>query len=486
MMMGWKGKRVVVIGAARQGVALSRFLVSQGAQVVLNDQRKAEELSNATQSLSDIPPEKIRWIFGGHPFEVLDGADLVCLSGGISISMPLVVEARGRGIPLSNDSQIFLEVAPCRVIGITGSAGKTTTTTLVGRMAQAAIEQENVVKNNPSGRISDNSASFYPSKVWVGGNIGSPLITNVDKMSLNDLAVMELSSFQLEIMDRSPQVAAILNITPNHLDRHPTMEAYTTAKARILDYQTPDDVSILGRDDRGAWDLAEKVKGRLYSFGMLPPDSSQNGTYCRDGSLYLKVGDKEYFLMDRFLILLRGEHNLLNVLAASAVCAAADLPIAAMRAGVEGFRGVPHRLELVRTWKGVSWYNDSIATAPERSIAAIRSFEEPLVLLAGGRDKNLPWGDFATLVRKRIDHLVLFGEAAYKIEQAVEAVNVEENDRPFTLTRCKGLQQAVMEARRVAEPGDVVLLSPGGTSFDEFRDFEERGEAFRQWVMDLV
>ena len=486
MMMGWKGKRVVVIGAARQGVALSRFLVSQGAQVVLNDQRKAEELSNATQSLSDIPPEKIRWIFGGHPFEVLDGADLVCLSGGISISMPLVVEARGRGIPLSNDSQIFLEVAPCRVIGITGSAGKTTTTTLVGRMAQAAIEQENVVKNNPSGRISDNSASFYPSKVWVGGNIGSPLITSVDKMSLNDLAVMELSSFQLEIMDRSPQVAAILNITPNHLDRHPTMEAYTTAKARILDYQTPDDVSILGRDDRGAWDLAEKVKGRLYSFGMLPLDSSQNGTYCRDGSLYLKVGDKEYFLMDRFLILLRGEHNLLNVLAASAVCAAADLPIAAMRAGVEGFRGVPHRLELVRTWKGVSWYNDSIATAPERSIAAIRSFEEPLVLLAGGRDKNLPWGDFATLVRQRIDHLVLFGEAAYKIEQAVEAVNVEENDRPFTLTRCKGLQQAVMEARRVAEPGDVVLLSPGGTSFDEFRDFEERGEAFRQWVMDLV
>lgn len=485
-MMEWKGKRVVVIGAARQGVALSRFLVSQGAQVVLNDRRTAEELSNATQSLLDIPPEKIQWILGGHPFEVLDGADLVCLSGGISISMPLVVEARNRGIPLSNDSQIFLEVAPCRVIGITGSAGKTTTTTLVGRMAQAAVEQEGVVNNKSSGSMLDNLGSFIPSKVWVGGNIGSPLITIVDQMSPNDLAVMELSSFQLEIMDRSPQVAAILNITPNHLDRHPTMETYTAAKAHILNYQTADDVSVLRHDDRGAWGLAEKVKGRLYSFGMLPPDPSQNGTYSRDGSLYLKLGDKEYFLMDRFLILLRGEHNLLNVLAASAICAAADLPVATMRAGVEGFRGVPHRLELVRTWKGVSWYNDSIATAPERSIAAIRSFEEPLVLLAGGRDKNLPWGDFATLVRQRIDHLILFGEAAQKIEQVVEAVKVEESDRAFTLIRCKGLHQAVMEAGRVAEHGDVVLLSPGGTSFDEFRDFEERGEAFRQWVMDLV
>jgi len=400
--------------------------------------------------------------------------------------MPLVVEALGRGIPLSNDSLIFLEVVPCRVIGITGSAGKTTTTTLVGRMAQAAIEQESVVKNNPGGRALDNPGSFFPAKVWVGGNIGSPLITIVDQMSPNDLAVMELSSFQLEIMDRSPQVAAILNITPNHLDRHPTLEAYTAAKTHILDYQTPDDVSVLGRDDRGAWGLAEKVKGRLYSFGKLPPDPSQDGTYCRDGSLYLKLGDQEYFLMDHSSILLRGEHNLLNVLAASVICAAVDLPIAAIQAGVEGFRGVPHRLELVRTWEGVSWYNDSIATAPERSMAAIRSFEEPLVLLAGGRDKNLPWEDFATLVRQQIDHLILFGEAAQKIERVVEAVQADESDRAFTLSRCKGLRQAVMEARRLTEPGDVVLLSPGGTSFDEFRDFEERGEAFRQWVMDLV
>lgn len=494
----WKGKRVIVIGAARQGIALARYLVLHGARVVLNDRRTADELKYARESLSSLLGENpgvdgsLRFAFGGHPLELLDQADCVCLSGGVSLQLPLVQEALARGISLSNDSQIFLEAAPCPVIGITGSAGKTTTTTLVGRMAQAAAKpggKRNKEKMHPSSLRSTQGKLFslHPStKVWVGGNIGSPLISVAEEMQPEDLAVMELSSFQLEPMTRSPQVAAILNITPNHLDRHASMQEYTTAKARILDYQAPQDIAVLGRDDPGAWGLAEKAHGRLVSFGMERPAAGQVGTFYQDGSLHLQDGDSASFLMSRSSIGLRGEHNLLNVLAACAIAAAVGLPAEAMRAGVENFLGVPHRLELVRCWKDASWYNDSIATAPERTIAAIRSFSEALVLLAGGRDKNLPWDDFALLVRQRVDHLVLFGEAADKIYQAVDQAPEHPSRRPYTVDRCAGLQEAVMVAGRRAEAGDVVLLSPGGTSFDEFRDFEERGEAFQKWVMNLT
>ncbi len=208
---------------------------------------------------------------------------------------------------------------------------------------------------------------------------------------------MELSSFQLEIMTRSPQVAAVLNITPNHLDRHSSMQAYTAAKARILAYQPGDGAAVLGRDDPGAWGLKDSVRGKLVAFGEHPW-SAMPGTYLKNGKLILWDGMAEAVLMEQSSIGLRGQHNLLNVLAACAIAFAAGLPVEAMRAGVEGFSGVPHRLEFVRSWGGASWYNDSIATAPERSMAAIRSFDEPLVLLAGGRDKNLPWDDFARLV----------------------------------------------------------------------------------------
>jgi UDP-N-acetylmuramoylalanine--D-glutamate ligase len=309
----------------------------------------------------------------------------------------------------------------------------------------------------------------------VGGNIGSPLIAYVSEMRPGDLAVMELSSFQLEIMTRSPQVAAVLNVTPNHFDRHETMEAYAAAKSRILANQAHGDSAILGREDPGAWGMANQVQGKLYSFGLNRPES-EAGTYVRGDDLYYTDGITDTWIMSRSSVLMRGEHNLLNVLAACAIAAATGLPVEAMRAGVEGFTGVPHRLELVRHWGGADWYNDSIATAPERAMAAIRSFTEPIILLVGGRDKDLPWGEFAALVRERVDHLILFGEAAGKIARAM-------GDYPYV--SCANLQDAVKAAVRLVEPGDVVVLSPGGTSFDEFTDFEERGLCFKQLVMSL-
>ncbi|HEY47579.1 MAG TPA: UDP-N-acetylmuramoyl-L-alanine--D-glutamate ligase [Anaerolineae bacterium] len=459
-MMKWEGKRVIVLGLARQGIALTRYFAKGGAEVVVSDLKPREALSEARQALSDLPVE---YVFGGHPPALLERADLLCLSGGVPADLPLALQARELGIKVTNDAQLFLEICPATVIGITGSAGKSTVTTLVGRMALSQFEDTE-------------------SSAWIGGNIGRPLLADLPDIGADDLVIMELSSFQLELMTISPPVAGVLNVTPNHLDRHLTMEAYTAAKSRILDFQSSEDVAILGREDPGAWALREKVRGRLISFGWSAPEEG-DGTYIEDGIIMLRLGMNDVELSPVGEVELRGEHNLLNVLASCAIAGAVDISPQAMVAGIRGFQGIEHRLEFVRRIDGVDWYNDSIATSPERTIAAIRAFDEPLVLLAGGRDKDLPWGDFATLVRQRIDHLILFGEAAEKIAQVIKTSPGPNKIQSFEV--CDGLEAAVHLAKRVAEAGDVVLLAPGGTSFDEFNDFAERGEAYRAWVEGL-
>ena len=456
----WDGRRVVVVGLARQGKALARYLGAQGARVVVTDLKPAERLVAEREELADL---EMDFVLGGHPPELIEGADLVCLSGGVSADLPLAHQARERGIPLSNDSQIFLEACPAPAIGITGSAGKTTTTALVGRMAGAHLAG--------SGR-----------HAWVGGNIGRPLLADLPEIRPTDWVVLELSSFQLELMTRSTAVAAILNITPNHLDRHKTMEAYTAAKARILDFQGRDDAAVIGRDDSGAWALRSRARGRLTSFGWSRPVQG-GGSYVSGGSIRVRAGEREDEICAIEDVELRGRHNVLNAAAACAVAEAAGFTAESMRLGIRGFTGLPHRLEFVRRVRGADWYNDSIATAPERALAAVRAFEEPLVLLAGGRDKDLPWEEFGREICGRVRALLLFGEAAPKILRAVEAGC--PGQRAFALEVCSGLEDAVRAAARVAMPGDVVLLAPGGTSFDEFVDFEERGEKFKAWVMAL-
>jgi UDP-N-acetylmuramoylalanine--D-glutamate ligase len=461
MTVNWRDKKVIIIGAARQGLALARYLAQHGAQVTINDRRPASELTEEQQSLSRL---NLDWALGAHDPQLVRGCDMVFVSGGVPLDNPIVLAAREQGVPLSNDTQVFMDAAPCKTIGITGSAGKTTTTTLVGRIAQS-------------------SSSGQYGRVWIGGNIGDPLINYVDEMQASDLAIMEISSFQSELMTSSPDIAAILNITPNHLDRHGSMDNYIAAKARVLKNQSESGVAVLGRDDPGAWSLAGQVRGRLFSFGFSPLPDGVNGAYVADEQFFIREGGRVISLPLADVIELRGEHNRLNVLAACAITHTAGFSPEAMREGVRGFRGVPHRLEFVRTWRGAQWYNDSMASAPERTIAAINSFSGPLILLLGGRDKDLPWEDLAKLVHQRVDHVVIFGEAVEKIESALGA-RIPGN-RPFSQVRVNTLKEAVLAASRVAQPGFVVLLSPGGTSFDEFKDFAERGERFKEWVLEF-
>ena len=447
----------MVLGLARQGVALARFLARAGAEVVVSDLRDESALAEQMAALDDLP---IRYVLGGHPKRLLDGADLLCLSGGVPLDAPIVVAARARSIPLSNDAQLFLERCPAPVIGITGSAGKTTTTALVGEMCRAA--------------------GFT---TWVGGNIGNPLIADLERIGPDDRVVMELSSFQLEIMTISPHIAAVLNITPNHLDRHKTMENYIAAKRNIVAHQGEQDYAVLGFDDARARALALETPARpIFFSGGAEVDE---GAYKTDGELALRRAGRHEIICKVKEIRLRGFHNILNVLAASAIAGLVGVGVEAMGEVARTFAGVEHRLELVRERRGVRWYDDSIATAPERVVAALRSFDEPIVLLAGGRDKDLPWEPFAAEAVSRVRHLVTFGEAGGMIARVVRGrLNGAGEGTLEGITEVETLEEAVETAERVARPGDVVLLSPGGTSFDAFRDFAARGDRFKELVRE--
>jgi UDP-N-acetylmuramoylalanine--D-glutamate ligase len=457
-----KDKHAVILGFGRQGKSLARWLPTQGARVTISDQRDAGALAD---DLLDFLTEPVSFALGSNAVELLDDADMLCVSGGVPLTLPIVEEARQRGIPVTNDAILFLERCPALVIGITGSAGKTTTTTLVGKMSEA------------DGR-----------KTWVGGNIGDVLLDDLENMSQDDTVVMELSSFQLELTTISPDIAAVLNVTPNHLDRHGNLQAYAAAKSNIFLFQAGNDTAIFGEDNVIANTLAEMAPARKSFFSarrmvsdgafLLGRRVAVVGTSSPTGTARVVCEKNE--------IKLRGEHNVSNVLAACALAGAAGISVEAMRKAILEFYGVEHRLEIVAQIQDVLWVNDSIATAPERVVAALRSFEEPIILLAGGRDKALPWSDMAGLAVERCKSVIAFGEHGPMIAQAVNhARRGSLHGQLREVKVVETLEEAVKIAEQMASAGDVVLLSPGGTSYDAYRDFAERGEHFRELVRDI-
>ena len=459
------GKRIVILGLARQGEALARFAASVGAEVIVSDLRPAESVQENVANLQNL---EISYVFGEHPMTLLEGTDVLAVSGGVPSSAPIVAAARQRGIRVSNDALEFTMRSPAPIVGITGSAGKTTTTSLTGMMGRE------------SGRTT-----------WVGGNIGRPLIADLSHMTSDDLVVQELSSFQLEMWSsewgngqfRGPSVAAVLNVTPNHLDRHSTIQAYAAAKANLLHRQPGDGVAVLSADDEGSMAQAAHVRGRLRTFSAQ--GSVEDGAYIHAGQVWIRGDGNESELCQLGEISLRGEHNLLNVLAAVTLADSVGVDMRSMRHAIRAFRGVAHRLETVAVIDGVTYVNDSIATAPERALAGIAAFHEPIILLAGGRDKQMAWGPWAQEVARRARHVVLFGELAPGLERRLAQQRRSDAKAQVAVTRLETLAEAVGCAARLAQPGDVVLLSPGGTSYDAFKDFEERGTEFRSLVERL-
>jgi UDP-N-acetylmuramoylalanine--D-glutamate ligase len=451
------GKQIVILGLARQGISLARFAAKVGARVIVSDIRQKEELASSLSEISDL---EIKTVLGRHPESLLDGTDILALSGGVSSDIPLVREARKRGIQITNDSAEFMKRTPGTVIGITGSAGKTTTTALTGAMALES-----------------------GCNTWIGGNIGRPLISELEYIQTEDIVVQELSSFQLELWQQSPPVAAVLNITPNHLDRHQTMKAYSEAKSNILRYQKESDIAVISADDLGAKALRAVVRGRLRQFSLHI--EVEDGAFIRQGKIWLSDNKNAWTVCDLDLIPLRGKHNILNVLASTVLADSVGISTEAMDRAIRNFSGVEHRLELVTTVNEVQYINDSIATAPERALAAIDSFTEPIILLAGGRDKDMFWDQWAKKVVERVETIILFGELADKLTEQLQSRLKPEAARP-AIIKVSQLSEAVQVAADLAKPGDIVLLAPGGTSFDSYTDFDERGRAFRKLVLEAT
>lgn len=495
----FSNQKILILGLARQGLALARFFVRQGANVTISDAASAEKLQSDLAKLSDLP---VKLALGGHPLSLLEGCDLVCLSGGVPPQIEIVQEAVRRSIPLSNDSLLTLQLAQQQGLGptlaITGSSGKTTTTTLSGLMLEASGKQ-----------------------VHVGGNIGRPLLDRMDEIQPGEPLLLELSSFQLELFDArlafgsladlGPDIAAITNITPNHLDRHPSMAAYAAAKFNLLGHLRPMSKIVLNADDAvtqrleigsqrleenplpSTWNLEpilESTKSRITNLQSPPLFFSRAQTL--DGGAWLEGKELLYggrLICRRNEIKLRGDHNVSNILAAAAISGAAGASVEAMGQVARTFTGVPHRLEIVAEFAGVTWINDSIATAPERALAALRSFDpqkQMLILLAGGKDKNLPWQTFADEVLDRVSFLIGFGHAGSMIVDAVRQRAEETGSKAPGCATVQQLAEAVELAARSAHANTVVLLSPGGTSYDAYRDFEARGEDFRMLVQEQI
>jgi UDP-N-acetylmuramoylalanine--D-glutamate ligase len=468
-----QSKRVTVLGLGREGARVSSFLVQRGALVTATDLKEADQLQPVLEELAGLP---IRYVLGGHPEEVLN-CDVLFVSPGVPLDAAILLEARRRRLFLSSEARLFCYLCPAPIIGITGSSGKTTTCTLVAEMLAAA------------GR-----------RVHLGGNIGSPLIGRLSDIQAEDVVVMELSSFQLDffgaVLDAeprgdlvaplfpsggwSPPIACVLNITPNHLDRHPSMEAYIKAKRNILAYQTQVDHAVLNWDDQVVRNLAGQGAGEVSLFSLHEP--VPRGAYLRGETLVLRGAARMTDICPIADVRLRGMHNIANALAACALADALGVEPETMADVIRTFGGVEHRLEPVCEVNGAWYYNDSIATSPERAMAALRSFEEPIVLLAGGRDKHLPWDEWAELVSCKVVRVIAFGEAAALIEGVVERLG----PKAPPLHHAESVADAVHFAHDLVAPGQVVLFSPGGTSFDAFRDYEERGQAFKRMVRALA
>jgi len=456
------GKRVTVIGLGIEGVDAARYAVQHGASVTVLDTKPASALGPRLEELEGLPITYV--LERPQRIEDIADSDLVFVSQSVPLSLPLFDRARERGLRLTSMTSRFLEHCPGPTIGITGSSGKTTTTSLVAAML---------------------AADKRPYRV--GGNIGSGLLGLLDGLDERTWTVLEMSHTQLQLTDRSPHIAAVLNITPNHLDQF-SWEDYVALKQNIVRCQTSDDIVVLNADDEMCVATAELTPAQRWWFSTSR--EVEQGAFLRDGGVLLAGGPsgaEAAPLLAAADIPLRGEHNVANVLAATTVAAAAGVSIEHIAQAIRDFRPVPHRLEEVGEIDGVRWVNDSIATTPERTLAGIRSFEEPLVLLLGGKDKDLPKDELAEEALRRCVGIVFFGTNGALLEAAVEAhaADVSFEDRPQT-TRVATLAEAVSAAQDMAGDGDVVLLSPACTSFDAYANFEERGEEFRRLVRALA
>lgn len=447
-----KGKRVAVIGIGISNTPLIQILLSAGSDVTACDQKNRAELG---QAADDLISKGARLCLGKQYLEGVKGAQIIFRTPGLHPQIPELVQAVKNGAELTSEMEVFFKVCPCRTIAITGSDGKTTTTTLIAEFLKAK-----------------------GTRPFIGGNIGAPLLPEVMNMKSSDIAVLELSSFQLMTMNSSPDIAVITNLAPNHLDMHKSFEEYVEAKENIYLHQKKSDLLVLNRDDMRTDAFSAKAKGQVLKFGSQ--NRPEDGIYCENGVIYRVKGEKSEQVLKTVDIKIPGWHNVENYMAA---IAATDGMVGydSIRKVAKSFNGVEHRIEFVRTFKGADYYNDSIASSPSRTIAGLKAFDGKIILIAGGYDKNIPYDELGKYIVRHVKTLVLTGATAQKIKAAVLAAGGGD----LRILEKESFTEAILSAAREAEPGDKVLFSPASASFDQFKNFMERGRAFKKIIIEL-
>jgi UDP-N-acetylmuramoylalanine--D-glutamate ligase len=448
-----KGKRVLVVGLGKSGVAAALFMQARGARVTISDAKAEDDL----QLRGDIPQLLEKGIAveaGGHGERTFRNQDLIVVSPGVPINVPQLEQARSLGIPVIGEIELASTFLSGHIVAITGSNGKTTTTALCGEVLSAG-----------------------GLHALVGGNIGTPAISFVGQATPDSYVVLEVSSFQLEtIRTFHPEISVVLNVTPDHLDRHGSMSTYIGAKARIFENQTPSDHAVLNADDAVCARLAHDLRPRVHWFSRL--HEVEQGAYVRHGKIIWRDQNGEREVMAADEMQLKGAHNLENVLAAVCVGMICQCAPEQIRRAVGGFKAVEHRLEYVATIHGVQYYNDSKATNVDATVKALESFPGNIHLILGGKDKGSPYTVMNELLRERVKRVYTIGAAAAKIESQIAGT--------VPMVRAETLENAIRRAAEAATPGDIVLLAPACASFDQFQSYEHRGQVFKDVVRALA
>jgi UDP-N-acetylmuramoylalanine--D-glutamate ligase len=449
-LMELNNQRVLVVGLGKSGVASALFLKSRGARVTVSDTKPEDQLRNEILLLLE---HGIAVETGGHGDRTFRGQDLIVVSPGVPFDAAQLVQARNLGEPVIGEIELAAQFLAGSIVGITGANGKTTTTSLAGEIV---------------------AAGNFPT--LVGGNIGTPAISFVDQSGPATWTVLEISSFQLETVDTfRPRIAVVLNITPDHLDRHKTFTNYVDAKARIFQNQRADDFTVLNADDATTAGLSERTRGQLVWFSRK--QDVTRGAFVREARIVFRDGQGEREIMPVGEIPLKGAHNLENVLAGIAIGALVGCQPEQIRGAVRNFKAVEHRLEFVAKVAGVDYYNDSKATNVDATIKALESFPANIHLILGGKDKGSDYSVLNDLLRERVKRVYTIGAAAAKIESQIQdAAEVEHAET---------LENAVRRARELAVPGDVIVLAPACSSFDQFQSYEHRGRVFKEIVHAL-
>ena len=446
-----KNKKIAFIGTGVTNTNIIRLFLSKGIDVTICDRKTAEQMGILYEELKSLGA---KYVLGDSYLDSLTSFDIVFRSPGMYFNNHALKAAREKGVVITSEMEVFFDVCPSHIIAVTGSDGKTTTTTLIHKMM--------------------TDAGY---KTWLGGNIGNPLLTDTEKMKENDWVILELSSFQLHTMRKSPEIAVITNISPNHLDMHKDYKEYIDAKKNIMLYQNEGDTLIVNADNQVTADIGKSANGAVKYF-------SRNGMadVYLDGNI-IKRGIVE--ILNIKDIKIPGMHNVENYMAA--IAAVSGLVSKEVIVNVaKTFGGVEHRIELVRTLDGVKYYNSSIDSSPNRTINTLRVFPNKVIMIAGGKDKGIPYDEIGPALAEHVKVLILIGATSDKIQEALDAeINKTGNGKDIEVIRATSYEDAVNTARSKAHNGDVVLLSPASTSFDMFRNFEERGNLFKKIVNEL-